>query len=1011
VYPGSAAASERWTGLATTVFQHIAQDSELPNAAIPTAFTQDKDGFLWIGSQNGLARWDGYNFRTYTASPGIPGSLPDNFISALHTDAQGRLWIASTSGGLARYDYGHDRFILYPTRNSGQSHEGVMAIVDDGASGIWVGTESGLDHISPETGITSHLGHRDGDARSLPDGSIRVLFRTREGALWLGTSRGLFRCVDGLSPFVEVAFPASVGKANEIASLFEDGKGRMWVGTKLHGAFWIEPGGTAARPVREVGQPGTTLAAQQVDGITEPRAGEVWLCTYGHGIVAVDSATLETRRIQHDSQVPSSLANDTVMAIFRDRAGLVWVGTDRSISRYDPQEFAVSTVFGTSSRRGGISDENVHFILPLSKGEVWIGAGDNGVDILDPRAGRIGELRPDGVRPASALPKAIIDVAVAAPNGDIYLGTQQGLYRTDRSAHKLHRLSLPPSDTTAIWALLLDEGILWIGGPDGVRGLDIRTGMSVPIRIRNGDQLTGQRLTTIERGPPGQLWIGTQHGLDRVDLTSQTDERILPDPADPAGLPAGYINSLVTDRLGRLWVGTASGISVLMSRDSRNRPRFRQLRIADGLPNNDINRLVRDNNGNIWVSTDNGLAVVDPTTFAVRALGRSAGVVVSNYWISSGTVTPDGEVLFGGIGGMTVVRPDRLTNSNYRPPVVITDIRVGGKAVLASPFNSTGDGDPLMVTPDKNNLLVEFSALDYSAPDRCRYAYHLDGHDKNWIETDAAHRLAAYSNLPPGDYTLRIRSSNRDGAWGGSEMALRFRVRPTWYQTLWFRFIELLASLSLLVALVQVRTHQLRRRQGELEQNVAERTAELEESKRQLERFAYFDFLTDLPNRRMFTDDFRRLLARAQRQNGHFALLLIDLNGFKQINDTYGHDSGDALLIEVASRIRNVTRESDSVARLGGDEFAILLADDEMAGVEQVCHRIRESFLANVLIRDASIKASLSIGVAAFPDHGETMDDLFKVADVALYKAKRLTETVVRWSYGSPPSHPEIVLR
>jgi diguanylate cyclase (GGDEF)-like protein len=1000
VYPGSAAASERWTGLASTVFQHIAQDSELPNAAIPTAFTQDKDGFLWIGSQNGLARWDGYNFRTYIANPGVSGSLPDNFISTLHTDAQGRLWVASTSGGLARYDYEHDRFIAYPTGNSGVSHEGVSAIADDGSNGLWVATENGLDHINPETGITSHLGHSDGTPRSLPAGSIRVLFRDHEGSLWVGTNRGLFRCIDGLPPFVEVAFPAPLGKLHEVASLFEDSKGRIWIGTKRDGAFVIEHRETAARPVREEGQAGTTLAAQQVDGITEAHPGEVWLCTYGHGIVAVDSATLETRRIQHDPQVPASLANDTVMAVFRDRAGLVWVGTNRSISLYDPQEFAVSTVFGTSSRRSGISDENVHFILPLAKGEVWIGAGDNGADILDLHAGRIGELRPDGVRPASALPKAIIDVAVAAPNGDIYLGTQQGLYRTDRSTHKLHRLPLPPSDTTAIWALLLDEDILWIGGPDGLRGIDIRTGMSVPIRIRNGDLLTGQRLTTIERGPPGQLWIGTQHGLDRIDLTLQTDERILPDSADPAGLPTGYINSLVTDRLGRLWVGTASGISVLMSRDNRNRPRFRQLRIADGLPNNDINRLVRDNNGNIWVSTDNGLAVVDPTTFAVRALGRSAGVVVSNYWISSGAVTSDGEVLFGGIGGMTVVWPDRLTKSTYRPPVVITEIRVGGQAVSAGPFNRTGDGDPLTIKPDTNNLLVEFSALDYSAPDRCRYAYHLDGHDKNWIEADAAHRLAAYSNLPPGDYTLRIRSWNRDGAWGGSEMALRLRVRPAWYQTLWFRFIEVLASLSLLVALVQVRTHQLRRRQGELEQNVAERTAELEESKRQLERFAYFDFLTDLPNRRMFTDDFCRLLTRSQRQNSHFALLLIDLNGFKQVNDTYGHDSGDALLIEVALGIRDVIRGSDSVARLGGDEFAILLADGEVADVEQVCQRIRRSFLSAVLVRDVRIMVSLSIGVAAFPGHGETLDDLFKAADLALYRAKRMTENAVRWSYG-----------
>jgi diguanylate cyclase (GGDEF)-like protein len=140
----------------------------------------------------------------------------------------------------------------------------------------------------------------------------------------------------------------------------------------------------------------------------------------------------------------------------------------------------------------------------------------------------------------------------------------------------------------------------------------------------------------------------------------------------------------------------------------------------------------------------------------------------------------------------------------------------------------------------------------------------------------------------------------------------------------------------------------------------------------------------------MFGDYCRRMIAASERQDGGFALLLIDLDHFKQVNDTLGHDAGDALLVETARRLRTIARRADVVARLGGDEFAILLADTAIpSAVDIACHRIQDAFDRPILYEGHEMRTSPSTGVALFPIDGTTQDALYKSADLALYEAKR----------------------
>ena len=134
----------------------------------------------------------------------------------------------------------------------------------------------------------------------------------------------------------------------------------------------------------------------------------------------------------------------------------------------------------------------------------------------------------------------------------------------------------------------------------------------------------------------------------------------------------------------------------------------------------------------------------------------------------------------------------------------------------------------------------------------------------------------------------------------------------------------------------------------------------------------------------------QRLLTPIERQAPAFALILVDLDKFKVVNDTLGHDAGDALLIEAAGRLVSSVRENDSVARLGGDEFAILLGGHiDANSLEVLCGRVIGAVASPILFAGQTIETSASLGVALFPDNGQTHDELYKAADLALYAAKR----------------------
>lgn len=1018
------------------LFEHLNESNGLANPVV-TAFAEDGDGFLWVGSQIGLQRWDGYHFWSYKTVLGAADSLPDDLVQVLYTDWLGRLWVGTSSGGLARYDREQDRFVRYRAGPKDLNRVDIFSITGDGGRGLWVGSSTGLDHLDTDSGKFSHVTLAPIGGQEPRNAS--ALLRAADGALWVGTERGLERSQEpgavapGRSNFQVVSLPTAKDATSEVQVLFRDSSGRIWVGTP-HGAYVVERPNNPAKGPSQTGLvvralmargPGSEmLAAQRYLSIAETSAGEIWLGTGDEGIFGITENTpgnvvgsgaqpgtkvpWQVRRINHDPEVLTSLSDDSVQSMYLGKPGVMWVGTQLGMSYLDTTPKSVFTMLGGPGKNNAIGDTNVYSVLARPDGSVWLGVGRNGIAILDAAGERTAELRPGKTNPDTTLPYGPPGGLVEAGDGSVYIPTDRGLYRATpvgrQRPPRLQRLRLGEEASLKLTRVLPDEGKLWIGSALGLWVLDSVDGVNVARRPQMEGQLTDQRITVLQRGPGNALWIGTQNGLNRLDLTTNAVEPILPDPANPTALGGGYISSLLTDPEGRLWVGTFSGgIDVLEGRDATGNARFH--RIIDGLPNENIDMMLQAQDGKIWASTDGGLAVIDPNDFTMQVLRHADGAVLPAYWNSSGSVTAHGDLLFGGIGGLTVVRPDMVKPWTYQPPVVVTNALIGNTEISTSRFNSGTEEYPVWIAPTDNNVTVGFAALDYTAPNLNRYEYKLVGFDRNWIPADATRRVARYTNLPPGDYMLLLRGSNRAGVWAPARQ-VRVRVLPAWFQTLWFKILSVVLTLLLLYAFILLATAYLRRQQHELERQVARRTAELQQmtvelkgSQQKLEHMAYTDALTNLPNRRMFTEHFKRLLALKRRQEGSFSLLLMDFDDFKEINDTYGHDAGDFVLVEMASRLSALVRESDCLARLGGDEFGLLLGQShDVEGTEMVCQKIIEAFAGPVVFEGLELRTAPSIGIAIYPFDGEGQDKLYKAADLALYHAKRRGGNRCSWS-------------
>jgi signal transduction histidine kinase/ligand-binding sensor domain-containing protein len=808
--------------LATRDYPRVFQRAAGPELESGYALAQDRDGFIWVGTQSGVVRWDGHRARTYAADPAAAGGLPDSYVRAMLVDRTGTLWVGTKSGGLARHDQASDSFSpLHDSR--GLVGKDIVALAERQPSGIWIGSNSGLAWLEPTDGrITrEHL--------PLAMGAIQCMVVAGDGTLWIGSDRGLWSRPAGRAQFAAVPIALPAGSAPvSVLRLLEDRTGRVWVGTRLQGTFVVAPGaGAAGRlPGGDAGLAGDTVYA-----LADAGNGEVWIGTYGDGVVRVDLASGALHRERHDALRSTSLLDDDVGALMRGRDGILWVASAYGLSTYDTRFDGIATLEGGSGR--AIRDANVPAVMAGAGGAVFLANGSYGLEILLPAGKAPAVLRPDPARSGTSLPRARVISLAPAADGSAWVGTQGGLYLVSADGAHVRRIEVAGRGVSAdVWAIAADGPTLWVGGSDGLWALDVSDVGSVKALRHLDAELHGTQVRALAIGAHGELWIGTNGHVFRFESGLGRLHELVVDPADDRTLPGGLVSGLAVDRAGRLWVATLGhGVQVQVGLDAAGLPAFRRLTTSDGLPNNGVDALVVDSTGQVWASTDDGLARIDPATFSIQSLRAAQGAGISTFWTGAATATSDGRLLFGGEGGLLLVDPARLPGPAGRlAPPVVTEAGLGGRMVTAGQLSSSREASLPASAP---RLQVEFASLAYGEQDVLRYAYRLEGFDTDWNEAASRNRTASYTKLPPGHYRLDLRVARPGGEWSDAT-AIALRVEPRWFERRDVRVAGMLACMVLAWRLHLWRVRLAARRQASLEHEVRLRTSELEQSRSQI---------------------------------------------------------------------------------------------------------------------------------------------------------------------------------
>ena len=732
-----------------------------------SAVLQDREGYLWVGSDGPLQRYDGYRFVNY--APAADQNIGSIAIAALAEDKAGRIWVGTTDSGLLRRAPGAQS--LEKVAVDSTDMRGARALLADAAHGLWVGSERGVSLIDPDTG---QLLRNWSLAQSGNAPFVRTLATTPDGALWIAATNGLWR----IDPDAEQAQRVDVGHIPAANTLVVDAAGRLRVGT-ADGLYGVDGKGNAQRIWPAQG-------GFAVNAIAEDPRQRLWLGVSGHGVAIVEQSGDRTRWLRADPLTPGSLPDNDVTLLMLDRSGLLWLGThDRGLVRTDP----AGTPFRYVADHGAnVESPDLNNVLALAadaRGDLWIGS-----------AGGLKRYRADENRFEAETRIDLIDsthretpqsmpavTAITAADTGYWLATPLGIGQFDPRKHTLALLAEPadamPSLTDAQpRCLAVGSGRrLWVGTMrGGLARYDIDSGQWTRFRhdaAHEDEGLASNAVFAIHEDRKGRLWVGTAKGLNLVDPDSGVIRLFRHAPEDVHSLSSNIVLSIHESSNGELWVGTPSGLNRLDALDVQ-RAHFSHW--PQDVDVGAIHSIEDDGLGRLWLGTSRGFASLDTTSNIWRTYAPTEGLQGLNFNAGASTRLHGGELAFGGGNGFIQFRPQNVVGSRFVAPVVLTAVQVGSSAA-----NATGDA-VRMQTRD-GVVRFEFAALDYAAPERNRFAYQLEGFDDRWIEAGSRHE-AVYTNLPPGGYVFRVRGSNHDGFWSPAIARADLDVIPPWWSSL-----------------------------------------------------------------------------------------------------------------------------------------------------------------------------------------------------------------------------------
>jgi diguanylate cyclase (GGDEF)-like protein len=976
------------------------------------ALLQDHQGFIWFIQQRTLYRYDGTRI--------VPiHTLKGGVLSALAGDSAGSVWLGTKDGGLQILERGSEEINRWVDPLDASTLPGfVTALGADGRGFLWAATSSGtLARIDLATRHAAIF--RPSDIRPGAPGRVDIttLALTQAPYVWIGSASGeIYR--HGLH---DDAFDRlTVGSSGSAINALAEGRdNRLWVGTQAGELFQIDEQTLAAELVATVPPGPPHRQAPAINALREDLQGHLWVGTdAGLMILPPGAGALEPARTNLETAVePSSSA---VRALYLDRSGVIWIADDEG------------GLLTTSTRAGafdhwlidkgdkGDASSLVTSLTTTADGSLWVGTYQGGLLRRMPS----GKLRHYGTDPGSSTTgEDFTAMALHADRtGRLWIGTLlRGLSVLDPETgafrHYPENLDDPTAlnNNTVFSIFERANGQLWIGTYDG--GLNLMDPEAETFTALQHDPLdptsiSESQVRSVLEDSQGRLWVGTRsQGLNLRLPGSDAFLHFRHDPQDPSSLSDDAVMAISEDSSGRIWLGTYQGLQrVLMQGD---RVSFQNFRGQDGPSSHKIFSVIEDGDGFLWLSTSQGISRFDPSTATFTNLARNHGLPPGGYGYNAYTRGADGVIYYGSNYGVTSFRPEAISLQAYAPDIVLTGVLKLDRPV---DFQTSLDETQEVTFSHRDSLIsFEFSLLDFIAPEQNRYEHKLEGFDETWIDL-GNHQRANYSNLPPGHYVLRVRGANSEGIWSANDASLAIHVLPPPWAAWWAYVLYALAACAVVLAYAR---HQTRKQKREaeytqrLEREVYLRTRELAEQNEKLryanellEVASVTDSLTGVRNRRFLLTTIDQDIALADRAMANqpedarpdsaFVFILFDLDGFKEINDSYGHSAGDLVLFQIRDLLNQACRSSDTLIRWGGDEFLIFAREATRAHVEALAERIRQSISDHLfdIGTPEPVQLTCSLGFACYPfvpssPRLYSWEEVIDIADRALYLAKR----------------------
>lgn len=806
---------------------------------------QDAQGFIWIGTWDGLNKYDGYDFVIYNTENGLSNPT----INTLWEDDEKNIWIGTDNGlNLLDRQSGNIRQFHYePGKSNCLSNDFINHVYQDKQGLLWISTSFGLNRFDKDQRIFKSYNFFERNFNNSLTNFISRVIEDQAGRLWIGTHAGI-HCFNpekqSFKDYKMISDPTNADfiKSNYIKDLAYDENGNIYAAT-LNGIYIINPekGIIHHMGVEEKGD--RTLSGNQVNTLLIDTEGLVWIGT-NNGLDLYDPSLNIISHFKSGGST-TSINNDDIRSIYQDHSGTIWIGTYKGLNKVDQSPSRFTQFQNDPDDPNSLSDNIVYAIMEDENNLTWIGTY-GGVNIFDRKNDRFSFIRHNPADPES-LSSDKIRTIVLDSSGYLWVGTESyGMNRIDRKTGMITRYSHNPDDPYSlvennILSTIVDgKGRIWIGTVNG--GINILSPSDGKCQLLNNDpankiSLSDNRIWSIYEDREGNFWIGTNDGLNKISADLQSVNIYRNYPSNPYSISNNRVFSIYEDNDGIFWIGTMGGG---LNRFDPVNEQFKAYTEHNGLPNNVVYGTLEDEEGNLWISTNWGLSKFNKLNGIFVNYDTKDGIQGNEFNTGAYFQNSRGEMYFGGMNGINVFHPREITLNRIPPRMVLTGLRILNDLVETDIEN----GEIIRLPYTENFFSIEFSGLDYTNPSKNLYRYKLDNYDEGFVFANAGQRRAEYRKVDPGTYHFLVTGSNNDGIWNQDGISLTIIISPPWWRTWIFRVFFVLILITLLWSIIILRIKSIKRKH-EVEKKmlfIEKQVFELEQKALRLQMNPHFIF-------------------------------------------------------------------------------------------------------------------------------------------------------------------------